>query len=168
MLQPPETRSLGFNKIINYVKSSDFENEELDPIRNNLLRAIVTIPDESSEYLIKMLVEKGVDINAKNKNGQTVIYDAIRTFHKTKNNDEKGKIFSNIKLLLDKGIDVNSQDNYGRTPFHIACMTTSAALLGLLLKKNPHVFIKDMKGNRGANFLRTDEMKKIYESYLKM
>ncbi|MBO5738107.1 hypothetical protein J6R97_02065 [bacterium] len=47
-------------------------------------------------------------------------------------------------------------------------MTTSTALLGLLLKKTPNVFIKDMKGNRGVNFLRTDEMKKIYESYLKM
>ena len=41
MLQPPETRSVGFNKIIDYVKSSDFKNKKLDPIRNNLLRAIV-------------------------------------------------------------------------------------------------------------------------------
>ena len=75
-------------------------------------------------------------------------------------------LMSNIKFLLDKGADINAQDNNGQTAFHFACISTIGALLTLLLSHEPNVFLKDKMGNRAAKYIKTPEMKEIYNKYL--
>ena len=41
-----------------------------------------------------------------------------------------------------------------------------AALLTLMLSKDPNVFLKDKMGNRAAKYLKTPEMKEIYSKYV--
>jgi ankyrin repeat protein len=55
------------------------------------------------------LFERGADINATDKLGQTVLHDIARV--------HKG---TTAKYFIRSGIDLNAQDSYGRTALHVA------------------------------------------------
>lgn len=59
--------------------------------------------------LVKLLVEKGADVNAKGPQGCTALHAAIMEDNK-----------ENVKFLLDCGADPNAQDTYFGTPYTLA------------------------------------------------
>jgi len=133
-----------------------------------MLHIVSTIPDDCARSLIQKVIDKGVNINSKNIAQQNSLVGVIKSLIISKNEDEKTSLLSNIKFLLDKGINIDEQDKLGQTAFHYVCFTTSVALLTLFLSKSPNIFLKDIKGNRAVKYLKTDEMKKIYENYVKI
>ena len=159
--------SLAAKQLRQYLVHSDFNPKVTDAFGNSVLHIAASLPDDTAQMLIQKALDKGIDINAQNRNGQRPLMSAVKAMIKTKDKNGRRNIMANIKFLLDKGADINAQDNNGQTALHFACLSTVAALLTFLLNKNPNVFLLDKKGNRAAKYLRTPEMKEIYEKYLR-
>ncbi len=77
--------------------------------------------------LARLLILKGADIEARDKDGQTPLWKAC--------SDANVDI---SELLISNGADVNAQDNRGWTPLrqvHGQCLTTgNTAICDLLIK----------------------------------
>jgi hypothetical protein len=79
----------------------------------------------------KRLIQKGADVNAKDKEGWTALMMA--TLH--------GKI-EIVKLLIDMGVDVNANDNYGQTALIEAVKWGKKEIVELLLENGADVNMK--------------------------
>ncbi|EFX78120.1 hypothetical protein DAPPUDRAFT_246431 [Daphnia pulex] len=77
----------------------------------------VRLPNEKK---MKLLLDKGADINSKTKKGYTALHFAL--WHKSATVTEE--LLSHVKLVDGKDVedaDVNSMDYYNRTALHYAC-----------------------------------------------
>ena len=90
---------------------------------------------------VKLLLEAGANINAKNDRGQTALHVAldIRDYGYRKYGLSK----DTIELLLARGTDVNLKDKAGRTPLHLAVESAGADIVKLLLDKGARFNEKD-------------------------
>lgn len=88
---------------------------------------------------IGKLIEKGLSINAQNKDGQTALH--IHLMRDPKYHDLIGEY---ITLLLENGIDVNIQDNNGNTALHVA--TNPLCDYIHILEANPNIHLKNNEG----------------------
>jgi ankyrin repeat protein len=84
---------------------------------------------------VKDFVNKGADINIKNKDGKTPLHIAVE------NNYE-----DIIKFLLENKADVNVKDNEGNTPLHIAIKKGNYFVIKELIKFGAD---KNAKNNKG-------------------
>ena len=78
---------------------------------------------------MKFLIDKGLDVNAKAKQGETVLMFAA--WH--------GR-FEVVKFLIDKGADVNATSKDGQTALSLSLPKTSPRLLGarrLMARSDP-------------------------------
>ena len=81
--------------------------------------------------------ERGANINAKDKDGKTVLMLAIRC----------GET-DIAKLLIEKGVNINAKDNkYGDTALMIASLRGDTDIVKLLLDKGADVNMKATKEN---------------------
>ncbi|KAJ5078069.1 ankyrin repeat protein [Anaeramoeba ignava] len=78
----------------------------------------------NSLEIIKYLVEKGVDINAKTNDNETVLHLACQ------NNS-----IEIIKYLVEKGVDINAKTNNNETVLHLACQNNSLEIIKYLVEK---------------------------------
>ena len=100
---------------------------------NKELEKTVLLGDTS---LTKALLANECDIDAKDKYGRTLLYDAI----------VKG--FTDIveELCLAR-INVNHQDNNGKTPLHFASLHNKLDIARILIRYGADVNLKDENGN---------------------
>lgn len=77
--------------------------------------------DQANNDIITALLDKGADINAKDKAGATPLWDAT----------EAG-MTDVVKLLLKNGADRNIKGSQGRTPLDVAKSTNNSAIIALL------------------------------------
>ena len=114
--------------------------------------------------IIKLLIAKGADVNAKGNNGETPLDRAIlRNDGKTadllrKHGAKSGAEDSihiaartgnheAVKQHLAAGTDVNAKDGTGRTPLHWAAFGGYKEIVELLIAKGADVNAKDGYGN---------------------
>lgn len=80
--------------------------------------------------LVKLLIENGANVNARDKYGETPlhhsIYHSVLDETQSNNNVSKEEI---VKLLIENGADVNAKNNNEKTPLHYAESVTIAKLL---------------------------------------
>lgn len=165
-LSKPETVDRGLTELKEYVLSENFNPKNADEMGNNLLHISAAVNNDKARGVMERLIGKGIDVNSKNVAGQTPLMRAIKQLLVPRSDEEKTGILSNIKFLIDKGSDINEQDANGQTAFHYACMTSSIALLNLILSKDPNVFLKDAHGNPPSKYLKTVEMQNMFKNYL--
>ena len=84
---------------------------------------------------MKLLLEKGAEIEAKDNDGNTPLHSASIREH-----------LEVVKLLLEKGADVNAKSNAGQTPLHSASMDEYTEVMKLLLERGSDVNAKDHDG----------------------
>jgi ankyrin repeat protein len=77
---------------------------------------------------VKAFIQKGIDVNTKDKWGCTPLHCAVRYRHKEV-----------VQLLIAKGADVNAEDARGRTPVDLAINQGRKDIAKLLLSKGDDV-----------------------------
>jgi ankyrin repeat protein len=88
-----------------------------------------------SARLVRLLIERGADIEAKDKDGQTVLHVAARGD------------YAITALLLEHGADVNATDVHGITPLHTAILENNDDnIVKLLIAQGAVVNARDEDG----------------------
>ena len=159
-------KNMGFDDLIRYIDSDGFNPNYKDDCGRNVIHLSMVSKDERIKTIISKALAKGVDINAVDCAGQTALMKAIKNLVIARNDDEKFADLAVIKFILDQNPDIEIQDQNKQTAFHLICMTTSVALLDLILSKNPKILLKDVTGKRGVDYFKTDEMRKLYHTYV--
>jgi ankyrin repeat protein len=98
---------------------------------NRQITPLMYAAEIGSVDAMKMLIDRGADVNAQNAFGSTALMWSV---------SEPAK----VRLLLDHGAQVNTVAKSGRTGLIIAAFTNpSAEVVGLLLKKGAKVSVMD-------------------------
>ncbi len=120
------------------------------------ITALMAAAYDEQEEMIKFLIAKGADTNAKNNEGKTALMMAFRFYNK--------KVKETVELLLAKGADVNKKDNNGWTALIYASLLGENEIVEQLLAKGA-----DANANDGTALMVASEygFKKIVESLLK-
>ena len=103
--------------------------------------ALMIAANHNRLEMAKMLIDKGANVNSKDKNGSTALMFAISY--------EAGRNTELIKLLLSKGADANVTNKEGSTALMVAIgsqTADSAEVVKLLLEKGADVNAKSTKG----------------------
>ena len=92
--------------------------------------------ENGHETVVKLLLEKAIDVDSKDSSGRTPLSYAAKDGHE-----------AIVKLLLEKAVDVDSKDSeYGRTPLSWTAGNGHEAIVKLLLEKAVDVDSKDSSG----------------------
>ena len=93
---------------------------------NELVTEFLLAAEEGNSDALKACLEKGVDINATNRQKRTaVIISSLK------------KHYDCVALLIAAGADIDKQDQTCFNPFLISCLTNDITLLRLVLPANP-------------------------------
>ena len=87
------------------------------------MTALMWAAERGCEAVLRLLVEKGADLNAKERDGKTALMKAAERHETT------------VRLLLEKGADMNAIDKGGSTVLMIAAKYEREAVARLLLEK---------------------------------
>ncbi|GJQ80549.1 hypothetical protein Trydic_g19954 [Trypoxylus dichotomus] len=105
-----------------------------------------------SENIVKLLLQKGANVNLANFCGETSLFSALY-----------GRRLDTIKLLLENGADINVQNERGYTPLHVAAHMRNASAVRELLDKKASVNLQSTDGETALQLairgMRVDEVK---------
>ncbi|MFH1956992.1 MAG: ankyrin repeat domain-containing protein [bacterium] len=110
-----------------------------------------------SFYITKLLIENGVDVNARNNSGFTALIFAVA---------EKSLVVA--RLLIEAGANVNVKGDNGLTPLMVGALNQSYALVNLLLEKGADINLKNSEGKtviKLAGEKGYDKIVALLESY---
>ncbi|MGL5385543.1 MAG: ankyrin repeat domain-containing protein [Serratia sp. (in: enterobacteria)] len=82
--------------------------------------------EQGDSEALKSCLDKGVDINAVNRQGRTAITIASLNKH-----------YDCVELLIAAGADIDKQDQTCFNPFLLSCLNNDLTLLRLVLPANP-------------------------------
>ena len=113
--------------------------------------------------VIDFLIKKGLNVNSKNKLGETpLIFAFKRAAHELK----RAKLVKPqvVQLLIDSGADVNAKDFNGNSALSIAIQESNLYLFKKLIQAGADVNIKNPEGDTLLDYVRKlndPEMEKI-------
>ncbi|XP_067951562.1 uncharacterized protein [Watersipora subatra] len=96
--------------------------------------------------IMKLLLERGSNVNAVNEGGYSTLHVAVNNQH-----------LNCVKVLIEHDCDVNIQDTYGDTPLHDAIGKESTEIVRLLMDHADVDF--SLKNKRGFNALHHAALK---------
>ena len=96
-------------------------------------------------------MDKGADVNARTKSGETPLMLAAA------GNQPEGNQPEVVRLLLDKKADVNARDDEGRTPLMFAAENGRLENAKLLLSEGADVRRKDKHGRTALDLVKPAE-----------
>ncbi|XP_067675639.1 uncharacterized protein [Haliotis asinina] len=103
--------------------------------------------DDRSE-VINILLERGADINVRDKDGNTCLHIAAESegHIATIGRLVEHQINTKSNLLLERGLDVNVQNEHGVTPLMCAARQGNRAVVDLLINSGANVNVTDLCG----------------------
>ena len=127
-----EFMSLSLNeKISRYLLNKNI-CELRNPITLDTLIHYICINDDNYP-LIELMKPNSVQMEKKNKLGQTLLHIAV-----------KNKSYKIVKYLIEKGADLISKDMRNDTPLHIAVKNGDYDIVKLLMRYNPKINILNL------------------------
>ena len=109
--------------------------------------ALMIAASRCATDIIKTLIDKGADVNAKNNNGETALFLVARQRRVFSTPDINKTIVGNtIKLLIDKGADVNATNNNGETALMVAASKYNYIGAKILLENGADKYATDLQG----------------------
>jgi ankyrin repeat protein len=110
-----------------------------DEIRDNIQKSgNGTVGSGYGELALNFLIEKGekgVDVNAKTKQGNTALHLALHSRHEVV-----------VRLLMENGADIEATDASGRTPLISSVKSGIDQIVALLLEMRANTEAKDSGG----------------------
>ena len=138
-------------EIKQYVKKGANVNAKNDETQESVLAAALRY--RCDEDIISLLVELGADAKATDKEGVSILDNAITYNHQ-----------NFVLWLLDNGIDVNdSQRKSGFTALMAAVCYSRTALVEEFLKRGADITAVDKKGYDAKEFARRMNKKAIFK-----
>ncbi|MGL5871737.1 MAG: ankyrin repeat domain-containing protein [Xenococcaceae cyanobacterium] len=137
----------GGNLNITLLEDPKFAGDDSPKIKTDLWRCILNEhPDKHTKELVELLIAKGADINARDKDGRIPLFWAARNHQ-----------YEVAELLIAKGVDVNSRDHFGYTSLMWAMspeeeegrrtlLTAKLLTAELLIAKGANVNARDYSG----------------------
>ncbi|EAY04906.1 ankyrin repeat protein, putative [Trichomonas vaginalis G3] len=92
--------------------------------------------DKSIKEVLEILILCGIDINSKDKYGNTPLHLAAY-----------GKLKITVEFLIANGANVNARNNVEKTPLHLATKGNGKKVAEMLLCHGADINAKDAKGN---------------------
>ena len=99
------------------------------------------ICSNNSYESLQVLLDRGVNVNIQNNDGDTPLHAACWNSVEC------------VKLLLDQGINVNIPNNYGSTSLHCACINNSIETAKLLLDNGAKKNIQNIYGDTPLHYV---------------
>ena len=84
---------------------------------------------------VKVLIERGADVDARNWLGRTALHEAVLYKH-----------IEIAKMLIENGADVDAKDKWERTALHAAAKEGTIEIAKILIEKGADVDAKDIDG----------------------
>lgn len=116
---------------------------------NNLAHLLVFAAQHNRVDMIKMLLDWGVEIDARDENGCNAIMWAIKNEHNYL-----------VKFLLENSIELlESRDKNDRTPLSYAAQYNNFEGLKFLIRNGANIFVKDDSGKSALGWARISHAK---------
>ncbi|WP_036043802.1 ankyrin repeat domain-containing protein [Leptospira alstonii] len=126
--------------IVEYLVSKNADIYELNDNKETLL---FFITEHKNTNMAKYLIGKGLDVNAKNSKGETVILKSFSPFEDTCSLNPNLEL---VRLLIDHHADLNAQDYAGHAAIHCAAVIGSIDALRFLLRNGANINLRDKAG----------------------
>jgi hypothetical protein len=94
--------------------------------------------------IVKLLTERGADVNKKDDEGKTALMKAVESFHETN--------ISSVKYFIEQGADVNAVNNNGETALILSAKRGNAEMVKALVAKGNVLSSKDKKGKSAWSY----------------
>jgi ankyrin repeat protein len=170
---------------INKIQRRDEAGEKLALTNKRLGGMLVIVAGQGNANLVDLLITRGADVNAQDKDGNTPLLMAALMDHvaiaekliglgadvNAQDNDRNTPLhwateqnsFAMAELFIKKGAEVNVQDKYGSTPLHWAALNNSVAMAELLLKSGAEIDIKAKDGNTPLYYAKSMQNASVEE-----
>jgi predicted kinase len=102
-----------------------FPNEIQNYILNNWISSLPLATYLENLIIMKLLIEKGADLNIKSEQGESPLHIAI-------NSDN----FELVKFLVESKVDLDIEDNYGNTPIMVAFKKNNIKIIKYLIAQH--------------------------------
>lgn len=130
------------------IEKTNLDLNTISPEEKNVLHYLSS--KDKSENQVKYFVDKGLDVNILDKDGNSALFSAVRN-----KNIENTRLF--ISKIENIPSFINLQNNFGQSALMIAAQYSSPETFEFLLKHNANMSLVDKKGNNLLFY--------IFESY---
>jgi ankyrin repeat protein len=126
-------------EIYNYFLSKGVNINQAD---NKGRTAFTNALTRNSLDIVQLLLDKGADVNIKDKNGNNLAYHLIRSYRSNKFEEFQQK----VKLLSDRGLNIAQHQQDGNSLYHLALETNDLKLLLWVRENKVDVNFKNKNG----------------------
>ena len=133
-------------QIVKLLLNKGAKTDILDKSEYNLTALMWAISTNSIESA-KLIIDKGANLEIKNKKGQTALHWAVLN-----------KKIDFVQLLLEKGAKINAVDDTGTTPLMFSAYYKQADMLKLLVEKGANVKLKNKAKKSALSFANSNKM----------
>jgi ankyrin repeat protein len=127
--------------VIDYLLAQGADVNAVDAEQNTLLHLGIPVYEMGQH-----LISKGVDIRKTNQEGETALFQVVRSDYPERNVTEY------LQTLLDKGLDINTRNNYGETILNTSVRHNKFKVLLYLLEHGAEPNILKESGTSQAGF----------------
>ncbi|APR98867.2 ankyrin repeat domain-containing protein [Wolbachia endosymbiont of Folsomia candida] len=106
--------------------------------------------------IVEALIEKGIDINATDKDGLTPLHEVVGNGH-----------VEVMNILIKKGANVNAVGKDGHTLLHVAAYVDNKEIVEFLIKKGLNINLANKYGHSPLHIAADRNNKKVVEVLIK-